>query len=103
MPLEDERGEHEQFEIGLFMDLSQLDELERKVVGVIQRLEELRAQNSDLRDTISALKGDIRTKTEENDRLVRERDGLLHNQRDEKKESLIRKKLEELLKKLENY
>ena len=102
MAEEAERGDHEQFEIGL-MDLSQFDELERKVVGVIQRLGELRSQNTELRDRISALESEMRSKNEENERLIAEREELLHNRKDEQRENLIRQKVQELLKKLDEY
>lgn len=97
---EAEREDHEQFEIG-FMDLSQFDELERKVVGVIKRLGELRSQNTELRDRIGALESEMRSKSEENERLIAEREELLHNQKNEQKEDLIRQKVQELLKKLD--
>lgn len=95
------RPEQEQFEIGLFMDLSQFDELERKVSGVIARFRELRDQNAELQDRIRILEKEVHQRLSENERLTAEREELRLKQRDEQKEGLIRQKVQELLNKLE--
>ena len=84
-----------QIEIDPFNDLSQFDELERKVIAVVQRLEEMRAENSELRDRIRALENEIRQKNQENEDLL--------TQRDVKRETIIRQRLQELLRKLEGF
>jgi len=93
-------GRGEQSEIGFIMDLTQFDELERKIVGVIERLEKLNAENVELRNQISSLEGEIRRKVEENEQLAARREELLSNQKDVQKEELIRQKVADLLQKL---
>jgi regulator of replication initiation timing len=91
-----------QFELSLFMDLTQFDELERRVVALIEVQEKLKTENRELQARVGDLESRIGTMAEDNRRLSTERDELLVNQRDPEKEALVRRKISDLLRKLEN-
>lgn len=90
-----------QFNIEFVMDLSQFDELERRVVGVIERLEKLKTENAELHTQMTALQEQFQLKVAESEQLAVQKEELLHSQRDEQKEQLIRQKVESLLAKLD--
>jgi len=90
-----------QFELSLFMDLSQFEELERRVNALIDQQRKLRVENDELRSKVSDLEDQITLKAQENSQLTAQRDELLSNQRDLQKEELIRCKVTDLLQKLE--
>jgi len=96
----DTRG-GEQFEIGLFMDFSQFEELERRVLGVIERFKDLRNRNEELQEKVHRLEAEIQQQSAENERLLTRCEELQGNQRDVQKEDLIRQKIQTLLSKLE--
>lgn len=90
-----------QFQLGLFMDLTQFEELERKIVGLLERQEKVQGENTELRDRISTLEEQLRLLSQENEKLTSQCEELLSNQRDKSKEELIRNKVVDLLQKLE--
>lgn len=101
MSTDDTTGGAEQFEIGLFADLSTFDELERKIVTIVQNVEDLKAENHKLRAKADKLENELKRKTEEIQLLASKERDLRDNQRDVQKEKLIRQRLQDLLKKLE--
>jgi regulator of replication initiation timing len=90
-----------QFELGLFMDLTQFEDLERKIVGLIERQDQLRLENNELRARINTLEEQLQRAGEENQRLLSQCTELSANQRDKDKEELIRHKVVDLLQRLE--
>lgn len=90
-----------QFELSLFMDITQFDELERRVSALIESQEKLKTQNRELQARVNDLEKQASVSAEEAQRLMSEREELLANQRDPQKEELIRRKVSELLSRLE--
>jgi DNA repair exonuclease SbcCD ATPase subunit len=90
-----------QFELSLFMDITQFDELERRVSALIDSQEKLKAHNRELQARVSSLENQANAAAEETQRLMAEREELLANQRDPKKEEQIRRKISEMLARLE--
>ena len=93
----------EQFEIGLFMDFSQFEELEQKVLGIIERLKDLRSRNEELQEKVRTLEAEIQQQATENKRLLSQCEELRDNQRDAQKEELVRKKYVAELDPLKNW
>ena len=91
MSMDEPTGETEQYEISLFDDLSAFDELERKIVTVIERLTDLNEENKKLRKQVARLEGELNQRSEESG----------GSQRDMERENLLRQRLQDLLKKLE--
>jgi hypothetical protein len=91
----------DQYQLGLFMDLTQFEELERKIVSLLQRQEKIQAENTELRSRLGGLEEQMHLLTAEKEKLIVEHDELLNNQRDKNKEELIRHKVVDLLQKLE--
>ena len=90
-----------QFELSLFMDITQFDELERRVSALIDSQEKLKAHNRELQARVNSLESQANASAEEAQRLMTERDELLANQRDPKKEEQIRRKVSEMLDRLD--
>jgi hypothetical protein len=88
---EDSTGGTQQYEISLFADLSAFDELERRIVAVVQRLGDLTEENKGLRAQVVRLEEKLARKSEESG----------DSQRDVERENLLRQRLQDLLKKLE--
>ncbi len=91
-----------QFEIG-FMDLSQFDELERRVHSVIQRLRALEAENTELRNRIAALEAEVAEKEVETEQLLSLREQVKKSSGIAERDALLRRKVQDLLKKLEAF
>jgi chromosome segregation ATPase len=91
----------ENYQLGLFMDLTQFEELEKKIVGLLDRQEKVIAENTELRNRVSALEEKVQSLNLDNQKLTSQREELLNNQRDKKKEEQIRHKVVDLLQKLE--
>ncbi|RJP81765.1 MAG: cell division protein ZapB [Candidatus Zixiibacteriota bacterium] len=90
-----------QYELGLLMDLTQFEDLERKIIGLIERQDQLRSENSELRTRINMLEEQLASAGEENQRLQIQCGELTGNQRDRDKEEMIRHKVVDLLQRLE--
>ena len=90
-----------QFELSLFMDITQFDELERRVSALIDSQEKLKAHNRELQARVNHLESQVNASAEEAERLLAEREELLANQRDPKKEEQIRRKVSEMLARLD--
>lgn len=90
-----------QYQLGLFMDLSQFEELEKKIVSLLERQEKVQAENAELCKRVGELDEQIHLLNSENKKLAAQHEELLNNQRDKNKEELIRHKVVDLLQKLE--
>ncbi len=84
------------------MELTQFEELERKVLSLLEHHDKLLQENSQLHSRLSALESQLRNLSTEHERISVQRDELLGHQRDQEKEELIRHKVVDLLQKLEN-
>jgi chromosome segregation ATPase len=91
----------DQFQLGLFMDLTQFEELERRIVGLLERQEKIQAENKELNTRLGTLEEQLQHLSQENEDLTAQRDELVNNQRDRDKEELIRHRVVDLLQKLE--
>ena len=91
-----------QFELGLFMDLAQFEELERRVHGLIEKQDQAQRENAELHHQIKDLRHQLRILQEEREQWNAQQQKLLANQRDPQREELIRQKVAELLGKLES-
>lgn len=83
------------------MDLTQFEELEKRVLALVKKQNELRAENADLHKKLKDAEKHARTLTEDHQRLTAQQEELLGNQRDKDKEAVIRTKVADLLQKLE--
>ena len=101
MAMQEPQSKREHVEENLFSDLSYFDELERRIVAIIDRFEKLRSESDQLRSVITKLEGKLKQITEENAELLQRQEELLRSQRDGDKEKLVRQKVSVLLKKLE--
>ncbi|MCX6641333.1 MAG: hypothetical protein NTW14_12790 [bacterium] len=97
------KGSDGQFEIGLFGDLSQFDELERKVAHLIQRFGEMQAENAEMKLKLNELENDLQKQNSEIDLSINQRDLLIRNQRDSDRDELIKSKIMDLIAKLDKY
>ena len=93
---ESSQKDGEQSEMGLFMDLTPLDELERKITGVIERYESLRRENEGLREQ-------LRKQETEIEKLKAQCEESRNSGIDSERENLIRQRIQALLVKLEAY
>jgi uncharacterized protein (DUF3084 family) len=91
----------DQYQLGLFMDLTQFEELEKKIISLLQRQEKMQAENTELHSRLGGLEEQVHLLNAEKEKLIAQHDELLNNQRDKNKEELIRHKVVDLLQKLE--
>lgn len=83
------------------MDTQAFDILEQKVSQVLERLNKLRSENDELRTQVQEWEARYKEAVDKLEDVGRERDKFADNQRDGTKEELIRRKVEELLSRLE--
>lgn len=85
------------------MDFEAFRILEDKINRVLEKVEMLKQENSDLRNRLETLREDYNEKAAEVERITLELQQAKENTRDLEKEEKIREKVSGLLEKLENF
>ncbi len=85
------------------MQIEDLQQLEAKIAGILEKMETLKQENSDLKTRLEELQSQYNEKAAALEEVTLELDKAKANARDFEKEEKIRTKVSGLLEKLDSY